>query len=225
MVSAATAGDHSGERRRFSFQNQGCSTSCPESAPTPPPRRQPPGKHRPPPVDRHPGRRPGRRKPIFSRLTIVIGIAYRKSISIKIKIRIGSELGRHPPPGAPFSPRSARGPRPNPGCNFHRKLTLSGQSSCSDRARVRTSATSEVSRKVKHDVNEAGRRIGEGHPRARYSDSTVEQILRANEAGVSSQSISLVLGMPASTVRSIVNGQARRQEPTVWRTRCRRSDR
>ena len=78
---------------------------------------------------------------------------------------------------------------------------------------------------MKHDVNDEGRRIGEGHPRARYSDDTVEQILRANEAGVTSQSISLVLGIPASTVRSIVNGQARRQEPTVWRKRCRRSDR
>lgn len=71
-------------------------------------------------------------------------------------------------------------------------------------------------RVVKREVNELGRRIGEGHPRARYSDTTVEQILLASEAGVSSQSIAAVLGMPPSTVRSIVNGQARRQEPSVW---------
>ena len=77
---------------------------------------------------------------------------------------------------------------------------------------------------MKREVNDEGRRIGEGHPRARYTDATVEEILRLNADGVSSQSVAVVLGMPPSTVRSIVNGQARRQEPTVmekWKCRQR----
>nr|DAH22642.1 MAG TPA: helix-turn-helix domain protein [Caudoviricetes sp.] len=73
---------------------------------------------------------------------------------------------------------------------------------------------------MKHEVNELGRRIGEGHPRARYSDATVEQILRASEAKVSSQTIGALLKMPSSTVRSILNGKARRQEPSVWEKRA-----
>ena len=74
---------------------------------------------------------------------------------------------------------------------------------------------------MKRSVNEAGRRIGEGHPRARHSDAMVEQILRCNENGLSSISISLVLGIPASTIRSILSGKARRQEPSVWQRRRR----
>lgn len=74
---------------------------------------------------------------------------------------------------------------------------------------------------MKRSVNEAGRRIGEGHPRARHSDAMVEQILRCNENGLSSISISLVLGIPASTIRSILSGKARRQEPSVWQRKRR----
>ena len=75
---------------------------------------------------------------------------------------------------------------------------------------------------MKRSVNEAGRRIGEGHPRARHSDAMVEQILRCNENGLSSISISLVLGIPASTIRSILSGKARRQEPSVWQRKRRK---
>ena len=76
--------------------------------------------------------------------------------------------------------------------------------------------------RMKRSVNEAGRRIGEGHPRARHSDAMVEQILRCNENGLSSISISLVLGIPASTIRSILSGKARRQEPSVWQRKRRK---
>lgn len=68
---------------------------------------------------------------------------------------------------------------------------------------------------MKHEVNDNGRRIGAWHPRARHTDRSVELMLRANEDGVSSASIAKTLGIPASTVRSVVNGQARRQTPSV----------
>lgn len=70
------------------------------------------------------------------------------------------------------------------------------------------------------DVNDAGRRIGQGHPNAKYSDKTVECILGLSEAGLSAATIATVLGMPESTVRSFLNGRYRRQEPSVearWR--------
>lgn len=75
------------------------------------------------------------------------------------------------------------------------------------------------------DVNDAGRRIGQGHPNAKYSDRMVESILRLADAGLSAVTIAMVLGMPASTVRAFLNGWSRRQEPSVearWRKRRKR---
>ena len=69
---------------------------------------------------------------------------------------------------------------------------------------------------MRNDVNENGRRIGEGHPRARYSDSLTNRVFDMKEAGVSSETVSKILGIPASTIRSMANGQARRQLPDVY---------
>lgn len=69
---------------------------------------------------------------------------------------------------------------------------------------------------MRNDVNENGRRIGEGHPRARYSDSLADMVFSLKEAKVSSETVSKLLDLPASTVRSMANGQARRQMPDVF---------
>ena len=64
--------------------------------------------------------------------------------------------------------------------------------------------------------NAAGRRIGEGHPRARYADCEVVVIQRLADAGIERRAISEFLGVPYSTVRAIVNGRMRCQSPTLW---------
>ena len=64
--------------------------------------------------------------------------------------------------------------------------------------------------------NEAGKRIGEGHPRAVYSDAFVQVALRLLDAGVRRQSVAKVLGMPVSTLGSMARGRTRCQVPERW---------
>ena len=75
---------------------------------------------------------------------------------------------------------------------------------------------------MKRDVNDDGRRIGEGNPRSRYFDATARMVIRLHEDGYASQSISVLLGLPASTARSITGGYARLQEPAVQEKTCRK---
>lgn len=63
--------------------------------------------------------------------------------------------------------------------------------------------------------NEEGRRIGECHPRCRYSESMIRTVFFLQEAGATRKVISDVLGMPYSTVRSIVTGRTRCQTMSV----------
>ena len=77
-------------------------------------------------------------------------------------------------------------------------------------------------------VNDQGRRIGEGHPKARWPEWMVEEIFRLAADGVTAASIAKLLGMPGSTVRSILSGKARCQEPDpedIRRVPCRGKDR
>ncbi len=67
--------------------------------------------------------------------------------------------------------------------------------------------------------NAEGRRIGEGHPRARYTDAEVAVIQRLADAGIHCSKISTMLSVPYSTVRSIVSGRTRCQTPALWRAR------
>lgn len=69
------------------------------------------------------------------------------------------------------------------------------------------------------DYNEAGRRIGEGHPMATYSDFWVSVMLDLLAAGVSRKDVAKALGMPYSTVSSIARGRTRRQVMDPWRGR------
>ena len=60
-------------------------------------------------------------------------------------------------------------------------------------------------------VNENGRRIGESHPRARYSDATVDEAHSLVEAGVSRKKVAGLLRIPRSTLGAFVNGRRRCQ--------------
>lgn len=63
------------------------------------------------------------------------------------------------------------------------------------------------------DKNAIGRRIGEGHPRAKYTESTVLGIIALASQGVTLKAIAKTLDMPYPTVRSIVSGRTRQQTP------------
>ncbi len=60
-------------------------------------------------------------------------------------------------------------------------------------------------------INESGRRVGEGHPRSKYSDDTVAVIKRLISEGIKRSSVAELLGVPYSTVRAIANGSRRSQ--------------
>ena len=60
--------------------------------------------------------------------------------------------------------------------------------------------------------NENGRRIGEGHGRAVWPDDVIDLAMRLKDRGLSSASVARALGMPASTLRSVVSGKARCQQ-------------
>lgn len=68
---------------------------------------------------------------------------------------------------------------------------------------------------TRRDHNEAGHRIGEGHPNARHSDWLVELVFMAKEAGLKSPEVAAELRLPPTTVRSIWRGQARCQQINV----------
>lgn len=65
-------------------------------------------------------------------------------------------------------------------------------------------------------INYCGRRIGEGHHRAKLSDADVEQVLALREEGLGYTAIARKLdhvpgGVAKSTVRDICTGQTRAQ--------------
>ena len=60
-------------------------------------------------------------------------------------------------------------------------------------------------------VNERGRRIGQDHPRARYTDGEVAMVWVLRDEGWGYRRIAQALQMPRSTVRAIVAGRMRCQ--------------
>jgi hypothetical protein len=59
--------------------------------------------------------------------------------------------------------------------------------------------------------NAAGRRIGESHHRSKYLDSDISEARSMAAAGFGYGSVAKILGMPKSTVASIVTGRRRPQ--------------
>lgn len=71
----------------------------------------------------------------------------------------------------------------------------------------------KITRKVVA-VNYKGRRIGEGHPRTRWSEHLVNLVLGLREEGLGYDTISAKLDIPKSTVRNFCTGRCRVQIPT-----------
>lgn len=83
------------------------------------------------------------------------------------------------------------------------------------RGRIVDSAIDEVRRRwpaaflVKR--NENGLRIGESHPRAKYTDAEVEKVFMLADAGKRVTEIARTMEMPKSTVSLILSGRIRNQ--------------
>lgn len=65
-------------------------------------------------------------------------------------------------------------------------------------------------------LNESGRRIGQEHPRAKYTDTEVEQVLILARLGKSTSEIAKKMGMPTRTVRAYIRGEYRAQAAAKW---------
>lgn len=65
--------------------------------------------------------------------------------------------------------------------------------------------------------NDKGRRIGSGHPRAKFTDADVEHVLMLRTTGMTTREIADKMEMSESTVRSYIRGVRRSQPPMAWR--------
>jgi hypothetical protein len=77
-------------------------------------------------------------------------------------------------------------------------------------------------RRGKVAINHRGRRIGFTHQRAKHPESVLERIRELRSEGLGYRRISAKLktegtAMPWSTVRDVVKGNIRAQQPTEWR--------
>ncbi|MER1940493.1 hypothetical protein ABS755_07265 [Castellaniella sp. FW104-16D08] len=58
-------------------------------------------------------------------------------------------------------------------------------------------------------LNENGRRIGEDHPNARYTNHEIDLVLTLRDQGASYGEIARKMDMPKATVQAICNGRSR----------------
>jgi len=66
--------------------------------------------------------------------------------------------------------------------------------------------------------NDLGRRIGEGHPRARLTDAQVREIREQHEQlGLGYRNLARRLGLKVWTVKKILNFERRGQVARSWR--------
>lgn len=65
--------------------------------------------------------------------------------------------------------------------------------------------------------NDKGRRIGSGHPRAKFTDADVEHVLMLRTTGMTAREIADKMEMSESTVRSYIRGVRRSQPPMAWK--------
>lgn len=65
--------------------------------------------------------------------------------------------------------------------------------------------------------NERGWRIGEDHPRAKYTDHEVSQVLALRGAGLTYREISERLEIPWTTIRAMCSGAIRAEQPAHYR--------
>ena len=65
-------------------------------------------------------------------------------------------------------------------------------------------------------LNSSGRRIGQEHPRAKFTDREVELTLQLREQGLSLSEIARKMEVSKSTVSRWVNGTSRGQPAARW---------
>ncbi len=61
-------------------------------------------------------------------------------------------------------------------------------------------------------VNETGRRVGQSHPRSKYPDSLIDEVLRLLDDGIGRMAVAKILRIPYTTVRAIASGRIRNQQ-------------
>lgn len=66
-------------------------------------------------------------------------------------------------------------------------------------------------------VNESGLRIGEDHPKARYTNHEVDLVLQLHDQGAGYGKIAAKMDMPKSTVQDFCNGRRRNQCPAEFK--------
>lgn len=66
-------------------------------------------------------------------------------------------------------------------------------------------------------LNEAGRRVGDSHHRAKLSNGEVDLIHELYSQGFSYRDLALKFEVSKSTIRSIITGRCRAQFPSSWR--------
>lgn len=66
-------------------------------------------------------------------------------------------------------------------------------------------------------IGEKGQRLGEFHPKAKYSDREISILFNLRDRGFGYKKLSAILGMPIGTVKSICRGAARNQTPADYR--------
>lgn len=66
-------------------------------------------------------------------------------------------------------------------------------------------------------VNGEGNRIGESHPRVKFSDHDLALLLRLHDEGWGSRRLSAKFDIPRRTVRDYLQGRTRAQTPARWK--------
>jgi transposase-like protein len=62
---------------------------------------------------------------------------------------------------------------------------------------------------IKVAINSRGRRIGQGHHRAKYSDSLVSRIVELHQSGIGYRQLARKFDIPRSTIADICTGAIR----------------
>lgn len=65
-------------------------------------------------------------------------------------------------------------------------------------------------------INDKGRRVGQYHPRARFTDHEVDLIFELKEEGRTITEIAKIMECRKSTINDILKGRRRAQHPTRW---------
>lgn len=150
------------------------------------------------------------------------------SLRIHLPIFLPGSLPRRPPPSEPAASRRLLLLReifgtPKPFRPRRGDLTLASKKFfhiVKNRFTITANnMKSQEKMKIYVDIayNDKGRRIGSGHPRAKFTDADVEHVLMLRTTGMTTREIADKMEMSESTVRSYIRGVRRSQPPMAWK--------